>query len=74
MFRDTPQAFASDAKALELAKMSIRKNHHSAVGANAMWFYLPFMHSENLADQEKCCELFEGTSIVCMPVLRTRKY
>mmetsp|Transcript_14277 Transcript_14277/g.16999 ORF Transcript_14277/g.16999 Transcript_14277/m.16999 type:complete len:132 (+) Transcript_14277:147-542(+) len=58
MFRGDPKSFASDAKALEIAKASIEQGFDKAVDANSMWIYMPFMHSENLADQNKCVELF----------------
>jgi len=61
MFRGDPKSFASDAKALEIAKASIEQGFHKAVGNNYVWFYMPFMHSENLADQNKCVELFTNT-------------
>lgn len=57
MFRDTPRAFASDPKALAFAKDAIAKGFHLEVGQNANWFFLPFMHSEQLCDQETCLAL-----------------
>ena len=58
MFRGTPRAFATDALALAAAR------HAMASGYDGDWLrvekifgYLPFEHSEALADQELACEL-----------------
>lgn len=40
MFRDTPKAFASDEKALQIAKLSIEKGFQNQVDGNAMWYYI----------------------------------
>jgi uncharacterized protein (DUF924 family) len=59
MFRGSPKSFASDSKALSLARVSIAKGFDKEVGANnSMWFYLPFMHSEELSDQDLCVVYF----------------
>lgn len=56
--RGTAEAYAADAKALGLAKEAVARGFDMELPANAReWFYLPFMHSENLADQERCVEL-----------------
>lgn len=58
MFRGTPRAFATDATALAAAR------HALAAGYDRDWLpvekifaYLPFEHSEALADQQRACEL-----------------
>jgi uncharacterized protein (DUF924 family) len=58
MFRGTPRAFATDALALAAAR------HALAAGYDRDWLrvekifaYLPFEHSEALADQQRACEL-----------------
>jgi uncharacterized protein (DUF924 family) len=59
LFRGSPRAFASDAYALGLAKQSIARGDDWATPADQrMLFYLPFMHSENLADQDRCVQLY----------------
>ena len=59
MFRGTPQSFATDAKALAVAKNAVAKGFDQNLLPVQRWFiYLPFEHSENLADQQKCVELF----------------
>jgi uncharacterized protein (DUF924 family) len=61
MFRDTPRAFASDAKALALAERTVAAGLDRAVdAARRIFFYLPFEHSEAIADQDRSVALFEG--------------
>lgn len=55
MFRGTPRAFDTDAKALQLAKAALARGDHYHVGEDVNQFFaLPLMHSENLEDQEAC--------------------
>lgn len=55
MFRGTPRAFASDRPALEVAKGAIIAEHDQQVPKELhTFFYMPFMHSEELAEQERC--------------------
>jgi uncharacterized protein (DUF924 family) len=59
IFRGTPKSFATDAKALSVAKSAVDQECDRALLPVQRWFiYLPFEHSENLADQERCVELF----------------
>lgn len=59
MFRDTGRMFASDARALRAAKNAIDAGHDQALSKSERGFlYMPLMHSEALADQERCIELF----------------
>lgn len=59
MFRGTAKAFESDFKALLIAKDAVSKGFDKIISANKRVFmYLPFEHSENLADQEKSVSLF----------------
>jgi uncharacterized protein (DUF924 family) len=58
MFRGTARAFATDAKAREVAAHAIAKGFDKDVASvYRAFFYLPFEHSENLADQERSVEL-----------------
>ncbi len=53
IFRDTPGAFAADAKALQLAIDGIKKGlDEKLTPEQRSFFYLPLRHSENLAMQE----------------------
>jgi uncharacterized protein (DUF924 family) len=60
MFRNTPQAFATDDKALVVAKHAVAQGYDCELLPVQRWFiYLPFEHSENLADQRWCVQLFQ---------------
>jgi len=61
MFRGSPQAFATDPLARAVATRAIARGFDLATD-NTMrpFFYLPFMHSEQLADQERCVELYRA--------------
>lgn len=57
-FRDTPGAFATDAKARDVARAALDAGFDQRVELELRnFFYLPFMHSEDLADQERAVEL-----------------
>jgi uncharacterized protein (DUF924 family) len=61
MFRGTARAFASDAMALAAAKHAVAAGYDRSMREVERTFvYLPFEHSEDLADQEKALELFAG--------------
>lgn len=58
MFRGTAEAFASDAMARDIAKRAIAQRKDLETPASIRsFFYLPLMHSENLADQDICLQL-----------------
>lgn len=58
-FRGTARMFATDAKALAVAKTAITQGFDDAVDVEMRrFFYLPFMHSEQLADQDRSLELY----------------
>ncbi|PCH99677.1 MAG: hypothetical protein COB76_05165 [Alphaproteobacteria bacterium] len=59
MYRDTPQAFASDARALEIAKEAVSKGYDTLLSTQEKTFlYLPLEHSEVLEDQHQSVQLF----------------
>jgi len=59
MFRDTPRAFATDAIARAVAEHALTRGYDEAVQeAGRQFFYLPFEHSEDLADQARAVALF----------------
>ena len=61
LFRDSARAFATDARALEAARHAVASGYDRALSdIERMFVYLPFEHSENLADQERALELFAG--------------
>lgn len=58
IFRSTPRAFASDAQALATTDRALDRGFDLQVPpAWRMFFYLPFEHSERLADQQRGLEL-----------------
>ena len=58
MFRGTPSAFASDAKALAIAETAIAKSLAEALKSEERLFlYLPFEHQENADAQARSLEL-----------------
>ncbi len=58
LFRNSAHAFATDAMALSVARTSLQRGHDAHCGREMkQFFYLPLMHSENIADQELCVAL-----------------
>lgn len=61
MFRGTAQAFATDPLARTVAHGAIAHGYDIQIGgAGRPFFYMPFMHSEALADQQLSLTLFAG--------------
>jgi uncharacterized protein (DUF924 family) len=59
-FRGTSRVYATDAQARRAADVAIRAGFDRMVApALRQFFYLPFMHSEQLADLERCIALNE---------------
>ena len=59
MFRGDPRTYASDALAIEVAGRAIERGADARIDPGLLEFlYMPFMHSEQLADQLRCVELF----------------
>jgi uncharacterized protein (DUF924 family) len=59
MFRGDPRTYASDALAREVAGRAIDRGTDARIDPVLVEFlYMPFMHSEALADQLRCVELF----------------
>jgi uncharacterized protein (DUF924 family) len=57
-FRGTARMFESDAKAREIARAAIASGFDAQIESDLRnFFYLPFMHSEDLADQDRAVEL-----------------
>jgi uncharacterized protein (DUF924 family) len=63
MFRGDAMTYASDATAREVAGRALECGVDARVDADLREFlYLPFMHSEHLADQLRCVELFRNVA------------
>lgn len=61
MFRGDARAFATDARALAAARGFVARQWHVELPeVRRLFVYLPFEHSESLADQERSLELFKG--------------
>jgi len=61
LFRDSALAFATDAMARETADNAIKRGFDRSLPAVCRVFvYLPFQHSESLADQERSLALYEA--------------
>jgi uncharacterized protein (DUF924 family) len=61
MFRGTPRAFATDPLARSIARRALERGFDEQVNKELRsFFYLPFMHSEELADQERCLALYQA--------------
>ena len=60
MFRDDPRAFKADPIARATADAALAEGFdHRVEPELRAFFYMPFMHSEELADQDRCVRLFE---------------
>jgi len=61
LYRNDPRAFAQDDHALECAKEAIaRGDDLGLLPVQRQFLYLPFEHSEDLAEQEVCVELMRS--------------
>ena len=57
-FRGTPRMYATDPAARAIARLAVDAGHDRAVMPGLrLFFYLPFAHSEHLADQERSVAL-----------------
>jgi len=61
MFRGTARAFAADDRARWAANVALKRGYDLDVPeAERGFLFLPFMHSEDLADQNRCVELYRA--------------
>jgi len=62
MFRNDARTFAADPIARAVAGRALARGFdRDRPITDQQFFYLPFEHSEELADQERCCALFAAT-------------
>ena len=60
IYRKQPEAFSTDAVALDIATHAIDAGFDTQLPDDRRWFlYMPLMHSEVLANQERCVDLFK---------------
>jgi uncharacterized protein (DUF924 family) len=58
MFRDKPDSFATDAQAREVTAHAIDQGFDMKIEPPLReFFYMPFMHSESIADQDRSVAL-----------------
>ncbi len=58
VFRGSADAFASDARAVDIARLALKRRFDKAFPKNVrVFFYLPFEHSEDMDDQELSVDL-----------------
>jgi uncharacterized protein (DUF924 family) len=59
IFRDTPRAFAGDARALATAEDAVARGLDRELEPHGRWFmYMPYEHAEDAAAQRRSLELF----------------
>jgi uncharacterized protein (DUF924 family) len=59
MFRGSARMFEGDPRAVAAARRALdREFDRELSGDERMFLYMPFMHSEDLADQNRCAALF----------------
>lgn len=59
LFRDTPRAFATDARALAVAELAVGRGYDAGLSPEERVFlYLPFEHSEDIGIQRRSVDLF----------------
>ena len=64
MFRGSAKAFAADPLARAAARVILEHSWDKGMAPEERMFaYLPFEHSESLADQERCLSLMRGISV-----------
>ena len=60
IYRHEPNAFATDALALNIAKLALEAGFDNSLTVQQKHFlYMPYMHSESLEDQDMSVELFD---------------
>jgi len=61
MYRTDARAFAQDSHALEVASEALAKGYDLQVAPELkFFFFMPFMHSESILDQQRCVSMFHG--------------
>jgi len=60
MFRGSPKAFSSEAKAIAISHLAIAKDYLKQIpSAQLSFLIMPLMHSEDLAEQKLSVQMFE---------------
>jgi len=73
IFRNSPRAFESHGQALAAAVEGVARGHDGPLAVDErMFLYMPFVHSEELATQERSVALFEALAGSALPEARER--
>jgi len=58
MFRGLAKSFSTEAQAIRICKLAIQQKFDQQLPTEQLGFlYMPLMHSEQIADQDRCVEL-----------------
>lgn len=64
MYRGRPESFATEAKAREISRYAVGRGLDRELNeSEKLFLYLPFMHSESMADQDSSVELFQNAGL-----------
>ena len=64
MFRARPESFATEAQSREIANGAIARGFDQALNdQQKVFLYMPFMHSEDLIDQDRSVELYTAAGM-----------
>ena len=64
MFRGEPRAWSTEARSREIAAAAIARGLDRELNdEQKVFLYMPYMHSESLADQDRAVELFERAGL-----------
>lgn len=64
MFRGSARSFSTEGQAIAVAAAALDSNQHTELDREQLVFlYMPFMHSEDLADQDRSVALFSALGI-----------
>lgn len=64
MYRGKPASFATEQKAVAIAKQAVAQNFHiELTDERRLFLFMPLMHSENLDDQDLSVKLFRDTGM-----------
>lgn len=65
MFRGEVKSFSGESASRQIAARAIERGFDQSLGdAQKAFLYMPFMHSEDLADQDRVLELFEQAGLL----------
>ena len=74
IFRGSPESYSSDAMARDLAIYSISQGFDRQIPVDRqMFFYLPFMHGEDMLTQVASLGLFQGLAARTKPATQLRR-